>query len=84
MMRRDEQRGAETLDLQRPRRLAHNALPDAARCDRDEREQDRGDCACEHTQARERLPPAARPPHVRERQRDEHAGPDLRRDPDTE
>src|SRR6266545_1644880 len=80
VVRGDEQRRAEALHLQRTRRLASDAVPHAAGREHEERQHDREDDGDRNREAKERLAAPARPPDVRERERDEHAGPDLRRD----
>src|SRR5258708_2129580 len=79
-MRSDEQRRAEALDLQRPRRLPHDAVPHAARREDEERQDDDRDDSGREAETQERLTPSARAPDVRKRNGDQHRRPDLHGD----
>ena len=84
MVRGEQQRRAEALDLQRTRRLPDDAVPDAVRREREERDDDHGhDRRC-RAQAEQRLAPAARTPDVGDRRRDHDRREGLGRDPEPE
>src|SRR5438270_4203334 len=71
-----EERRAETLDLERPRGLPAQALPDAVRREHGERdERERGD-----GETGERCGQTARPPRPDQREGHEHDRPELRPD----
>ena len=65
VVRGEEERRAEALDLERPSELAAEAVGDAVRAEDDEREEDERDHAHEHAEADERLAAAAPLPDVR-------------------
>src|SRR5207237_2794798 len=79
VVRRDEHGRAQALDLERPRHLAGDGVPDAAWRERDERREDRYDDAEPDPESDAGLAGAAAPPHVRDEERREDGGVDLRR-----
>ena len=56
VVRDEQERGAEALDLQRPAQLDADAVPDTARREDDERQEDRRDDAERKREAGQRLP----------------------------
>ena len=80
----EQERRAETLDLQRPAQLDAQAVPDTSGRQHHERQEDRADNAREERETGQCLPPACALPHVGHTERNEHHGKELRRDPETE
>ena len=80
----EQERRAEALDLQRAAQLARDAVPEPGRGDDQEREHPGGEHSGEPAARDQRLPPAFPPPDVDERERDDHARPQLCRDADAE
>ena len=76
----DQQRGAETLDLQRTRQLARQAVPHAMRGQRHERCEDDRDHGEEQAEAEQRLTPSLPTPHIGHGERNEHGRIELGRD----
>jgi hypothetical protein len=74
----EEERSAQALDLQRPRPLVPEALPDAVRREHDERDEHRGQDREQQPAADERLPSALALPDVGDRDRHEHRRVQLR------
>ncbi len=63
---------AKTLDLQRPRELAAEAMGDTVGCDHEEGEEGEHDDSTRYSQADERLATPAAAPDVGDGERDEH------------
>ncbi|HXZ58006.1 MAG TPA: hypothetical protein VEG40_10515, partial [Gaiellaceae bacterium] len=84
LVRGEQDRRAEALDLQRPAGLVVDARPEPVRREDGERQDDDRDGQSGRAEAEEGLAPAAPPPDIRERGRDEHAREDLRREADPE
>jgi hypothetical protein len=69
VVRGEVQRGAEALDLERPGELVADTPRDAVGSDDEEREEDERDDGCADRKTDKRLPAAAPPPGVAERDR---------------
>ena len=82
VVRGEQERRAEALELQRPRRLARDALPTPCGRERQERDHHHGHDRRRRAEAEQRLAPPARPPDVGERRRDHDRRERLRRDPE--
>ena len=79
-MQRDEDRAAEALELERPVELNGEAVLEAAGRERGERKEDDRAHGGDDRRPQESRAAAAPPPHVREPDRNEHGGEELRRD----
>ena len=74
----------EALDLQRPGRLVHDAVPEPSRREREERHEHQRDDGGGDAEADQRVAPAPGPPDVGERGREHHGREDLGRDAEPE
>ena len=80
IVRGEQNRRAEALDLERPARLARQAVPDALRREREEREERGRRDRDERAATANRLPAPAAAPDERERERQENSRVELRRE----
>ena len=79
VVRGEEHRRTQTLHLQRPVQLDADALPDAARRQDHERQEDRSNHRRRQAEADQRLAPSSALPRVRDGERHEQARVELRR-----
>ena len=82
LLRGEEERRAQALDLERPPELALHGVDEALRRDQRERHDDHREGCRERAERDPRLPPAVPPRDVDEQRRQEHERVDLRRDGD--
>ncbi len=83
-MRDEQERRAQRLDLERPRRLARERVVEAVRRQDREREEDERRRDDERGHDREARAPPVTPPGVRGREREQDARPELRREGEPE